>query len=416
MILPATSVALALALVSAAAPAHQPAGVTIPLHKRNTFTTANGTFDRTAAVKNTAKVANKYLQTQINFHKNTGRFMNNRTDAPPLKKVFRHITPRQSEPLSDIEDDTEWTGTIAIGTPPQTFTINFDTGSSDLWVPASSCSSCATHHLYDTTSSSTSQAQSGTFGIEYGDGSTASGPIYTDAVTVAGIVATNQFFSAVTTESAEFADDPTDGILGLAFPNISSLGQPPFFQSAMAQGQVSSGVFSFKLASEGSELFLGGKNSSLYTGALEFHSVSEAAYWQIGGGSAAANGVVAGSGFEAVIDTGTTIMYGDPDQVGTLYGAIPGAQVFDAENGFYSYPCNSPPTVTFSWGGTAWAITPENLNLGETEEGSGQCVGALAGQDVGLGSNVWLLGDSFMKNVYTVFSAVDQTVGFAALA
>ncbi len=45
------------------------------------------------------------------------------------------------------------------------------------------------------------------------------------AVTVAGVSATNQFFSAVTTESAEFVEDPTDGILGLAFPDISNLGQ-----------------------------------------------------------------------------------------------------------------------------------------------------------------------------------------------
>lgn len=34
-----------------------------------------------------------------------------------------------------------------------------------------------------------------------------------------------------------------------------------------------------------------------------------------------------------------------------------------------------------------------SFSLGETEEGSGQCVGALAGQDLGLGDNVWLLGD-----------------------
>lgn len=73
-----------------------------------------------------------------------------------------------------------------------------------------------------------------------------------------------------------------------------------------------------------------------------------------------------------------------------------------------------------------------SFNLGEV--GSGQCVGALAGQDIGLGANVWLLGDrcffrlasihiweglttshSFMKNVYTAFSFDQNAVGFAAL-
>ena len=60
--------------------------------------------------------------------------------------------------------------------------------------------------------------------------------------------------------------------------------------------------------------------------------------------------------------------------------------------------------------------TFRSFNLGETSTGSGKCVGALAGQDLGLGNNVWLLGDSFMKNVYTAFSFDDDAVGFAELA
>jgi cathepsin D len=57
-----------------------------------------------------------------------------------------------------------------------------------------------------------------------------------------------------------------------------------------------------------------------------------------------------------------------------------------------------------------------SFNIGETESGSGQCVGALVASDLGLGSNVWLLGDSFMKNVYTSFDFGENQVGFATLA
>ena len=35
----------------------------------------------------------------------------------------------------------------------------------------------------------------------------------------------------------------------------------------------------------------------------------------------------------------------------------------------------------------------DSFNLGLTAVGSSSCVGALVGQDLGLGSNVWLLGD-----------------------
>ena len=108
-------------------------------------------------------------------------------------------------------------------------------------------------------------------------------------------------------------------------------------------------------------------------------------------------------------------MFGPAADVQAVYEAA-GGQLFDQQNGFFSFPCNSPPQIAFNWGGADFAVSPENISLGETEAGSGQCVGSLAAQDLGLGNDVWLLGDSFMKNVYTAFSFDDNAVGFAQLA
>ncbi|TCD70576.1 Type I transmembrane sorting receptor [Steccherinum ochraceum] len=408
---------VALALVASASPVIQEEGIRIDLPKRASLTKADGTFDHDQAIIQTFKTFNKHRQNLINLEANRGKeAFNEGAEIKAFAALPEHLAKRQSDTLTDQQEE-EWTGPISIGSNNQKFTIDFDTGSSDLWVPnAKSCSTCNGKHTYSSSASSTSKTESGTFKIEYGDGSTVSGPVFQDTVTVAGVKATSQTFSAVTTLSDMFSGDPADGILGLAFQDISNLNAAPFIQNAFAKKAISSESFAFKLASSGSSLYIGGSDKTKYTGSVEFHKVTNGGFWQATGAEATVNGKSAGSGFDTIIDSGTTIMYGPPAAIKTFYKSVPGAKLFDSQNGYYSFSCDSIPEVAFSWGGKSWTITADNFNLGETEQGSGQCVGALAGQDLGLGDNVWLLGDSFMKNVYTVFDFGQNAVGFAALA
>lgn len=417
-------VSVALSLLVIAAPLPE-SGVAVPIRKRACrLTDANGVFDHDKAVRATVLLKNKHRQNLINLRNNRGLdAFSKGARILPIARLPRLVNTRlqrrQSEPLTDQNGDTEWTGTISIGTPGTEFLIDFDTGSSDLWVPSAACSSsiCEPKHKYDPTASSTSQLQNGTFTIQYGDKSTVSGPMYTDAVNVAGVQVTGQYLSPVTNLSSTFGSDPIDGLLGLAFPAISNMKQSPFFNTAIAQGSVSKPSFGFKLAKNDSELYLGGANCKLYTGAIESHSLSSTTgYWQIGNASISVGGQTPVSQFETIIDSGTTVIYGPADGVQQLYASVPGATLFDSSNGFYSFPCDSVPSVSFNWGGQDWPITSDNFNMGETTKGSGQCVGAIAAQDLGLGSNVWLLGDSFMKNVYSVFDFGSNSVGFATLA
>lgn len=405
---------VALALIAEASPVTRDTGIRIPLQKKapQTLKRADGTFDSERYAAQRARVQNKHRQNLINLQANKGSLPEGMfiPDVAPISKRAMAALP-----LTDQSNGEEWTGTVSIGTPASQFTIDFDTGSADLWVPSSSCSGCGSHATYDPSSSSTSQDQSGTFQISYGDGSTASGPEYTDTVTLSGVTVTGQALSAVTSESGEFQSDPADGLMGLAFQSISQLNSSPFPFTATTQGVVPQGVFTFKLTSSGAQLNVGGTDSSLYSGDIEYHDISDSStgFWQIGGASASVNGQEATSGFDTVIDSGTTLAYGPTAGVSALYQAISGST--DNGDGTYSIPCDSTPTVGFSWGGNTWNIDPSLFSQGS--DSNGNCVGAIGSNDnLGLGSNTWLLGDIFMSNVYTSFSIDNNAVGFAALA
>ncbi|RPD59797.1 acid protease [Lentinus tigrinus ALCF2SS1-6] len=414
-------VVLALILSTCASPVPEEAGTRIDFQKRNALTTEDGWFDHAAAVRQVKYDKNKHRGNLIAVQRNIGleAFNEGATILPYAGDTSSNDdsshAKRQSVSLTDQENDSYWSGALSIGTPGKSFVIDFDTGSADLWVPSANCTSstCSKKNKYSSASSSTSMPRPGNFTIVYGDNSTVSGPIFADTVTVAGIKATKQSFSPVTTLSPSFGSEARDGILGLGYPALSQLGTPYFF-TAKAQGAIKIGVFGFKLAKTKSSLYIGGTDMSAYNGSIEYHPVSRQVYWQIGNANLVISNTTVASNLSTIIDSGTTIIYGPPSQVKTFYRKIPGSKLYDSANGFYSYPCSSVPSnVAFNWGGKNWSISATNFNIGKAS--STQCIGAIAAQDLGLGSNVWLLGDSFMKNVYTAFSVDQNAVGFATL-
>ncbi|KWU43253.1 aspartic protease [Rhodotorula sp. JG-1b] len=323
--------------------------------------------------------------------------------------------------LTNYGEGTIFYGSLKIGSSAQSFSVNIDTGSADLWLPSASCNSaaCNAHTKYDPSQSTTSSLVSGRkLTIVYGDGSSTSGVVYTDAVTFGGLTATSQAVGVATSLSSDFQDDPYDGLVGMAYGSISTMGVTPLFQTLVSQGRVAKSQFSTYLASSGSELFLGGMNSAHFAaGSTHWYPVISQGYWTLAAKAAVNNKVVSSLGtFSALVDTGTSVIVAPTAAAKQFWAAVPNSATYGS-GGYWTYPCASPPTISFSFGGAfaeQWAVSSSALNLGRVSSGSDRCVGAVVGADIGI--NAWILGDSFLQSVYTTFDFSTNQVGFSDLS
>ena len=442
-----------LPLLVSAAPTTQKPRVTIPLNKHTNVYRSDGSVDievlKLQAAHSVAYVISPFnpCERSLTCHivrsfadsRSTSATPVNATPSPSASRISFTVGLKREvaqDPLTD-EHSQLWMGTISVGTPPVQYTVDFDTGSSDLFLPGKNCdSTCSGHTPYDPSASSTSTDLGTPFSLSYGDGSTVSGEQYTDTVTIAGLTATNQTLGAANEYSSGFdsSNFPADGLMGMGFQSISVYNAPPVFQSLVAEGQTDSPVFAMKLTASGSELSLGGLNSDLYTGDVTYVPVSQQGYWQTSFDALNVGGKKVVGSTSCIVDSvrshyyiltpladiflqGTTLVIGDTTNVAAFYKKIPGAQ--DASStvgaGFYTFPCNSTlPAVSFTIGGKDFPMT-QSLNFGQVSSGSTDCVGSIVA-DSSIGSQFWILGDAFMTNYYTVFDVGNSQVGFATLA
>jgi hypothetical protein len=96
-----------------------------------------------------------------------------------------------------------------------------------------------------------------------------SGIVGSDVVRISGMTVNYQVFGSINKKSAEFSRDPNDGLLGLAFSEISQTQQPTFFENLIEKNKIPP-VFSVHLTrrAEGSEVCFGCRDESLATGPI----------------------------------------------------------------------------------------------------------------------------------------------------
>ncbi|KAN0073788.1 Merops: A01.UPA [Tylopilus felleus] len=378
----------------------------IPIQKRLTLA-KDRVVDLDAARSHLAYSEGKYLQGLAALERNTG-VLQSSSSADALTR-----RDGGADTLTD-DGNVRWYGTISVGTPAVEYKIDFDTGSADLFLPGSNCNStCNGHTLYNPNASSTAVDLHQTFTLTYGDGSKVFGEQYTDTVSIAGFVANNQTIGAASQYStgSKSANFPPDGLMGMAFSSLSISGANPVIQTLIAQGQLPEPVFAFKLASAGSELSIGSVDTSLYTGSITYTPVTVQAFWKINLDSINANGQATNKNASAIVDTGTTFILGDADIVRQFYS---GLNATEEGGGFYTMPCNAMPNVSITIEGTAFPIAAELFNLGSYNSSPNSCFGAIVGS--GSLGETFIVGDVFLRNVYSIFDVGGLRVGFANLA
>ncbi|KAJ7448535.1 aspartic peptidase domain-containing protein [Mycena latifolia] len=351
----------------------------------------------------------------------------------------KRIYPRASTGFTIVNQqaDTDYYSTIQIGTPGQTFNVMLDTGSSDLFILDSSCLLCTFDApLFESSQSSSfsEQADALPVVIEYGSG-TVGGFLGTDNVRMGTFSVPSQDFVAVDYITDDFLHGTVSGLLGLAFQALAETAAVPFWQALIDANQLSSPEMAFQLTRSqnqidepGGTFTLGGTNSSLFTGDIEFHNLVNSSiptFWLLSLSAVTVQGksvsISTGNSALAAIDTGTTAIGGPTADVNAIWAAVPGAgpiRTAGAE-GFFQFPCETLVQITLSFGGNAWPINPADINFGPLETGSPMCLGGIF--DLALGTAIvdgpgWVVGDTFLKNVYSVFRQNPMSVGFAQLA
>ncbi|KFP55227.1 Cathepsin E, partial [Cathartes aura] len=327
-----------------------------------------------------------------------------------------------NEPLINYLD-TEYFGQISIGTPPQNFTVVFDTGSSNLWVPSVYCASkaCAQHTKFQPSQSSTYQATGTPFSIQYGTGSL-TGVIGSDQLVVEGLTVSNQQFAESISEPGKvFLDAEFDGILGLAYPSLAVEGVPPVFDNMIAQNLVELPMFSVYMSTNpesslGGELLFGGFDPSRFTGTLNWVPVTQQAYWQIQLDNIQLGGTVAfcTNGCQAIVDTGTSLITGPTTHIKELQRYI-GATPADGE---YSVECSNldvMPSITFTINGLPYTLSAQVYTLMvRLRDGMAFCTSGFQGMDIAPPAGpLWILGDVFIRQFYSVFDRGNNRVGLA---
>uniref|UniRef100_A0A7I4YGT6 Peptidase A1 domain-containing protein n=1 Tax=Haemonchus contortus TaxID=6289 RepID=A0A7I4YGT6_HAECO len=320
----------------------------------------------------------------------------------------------------------EYYGPIQIGSPPQTFEVIFDTGSSNLWVPCADCSQtpefCKNHKKFHCESSSTCQPTHYPLPLRYGTGSM-NGQVDYDRVCIGNSV--NCFRQGFGCMQQVFDMDgvPYDGILGMGWPAFSTDYLPTPLENLFSNQEVCpEAVFAFWLNRNFSrnavvgELTLCGIDPSRYQDPIYWVPLIRETFETQSQWTVPLREISVKSGnplyipgiFKAAVDSGTSLISGPERYIQMILNHI--------GIGFEEIDCSKAslyPTITFILGDYKFSLEGKRYFV---EQPDGRCSVGFQINPATIGweaYDMWILGDAFMNNFYTIFDYANEQVGFA---
>ncbi|KAF8317927.1 acid protease [Clavulina sp. PMI_390] len=318
-----------------------------------------------------------------------------------------------------VNEDGSYFVTLTVGNQKFADMI-VDTGSSNTWVGA------GTKYVKSSTGTSTGKS----FSVSYGSG-TVKGTEFTDTVSLGGLSVVGQSIG-VASSSTGFSG--TDGIIGLGPVDLTedtvtgTTEVPTFLDNLFSKGTISTEVLGVSFAPESGsdfddangELTLGGTDSTKFTGTLNFFPKSTTSpysfYWGIATSSITFGSTTLESSANAIVDTGTTLIYIPTTAFNALTKATGGA--IDSTTGFLRFSTQPTSTFTINIGGVAFPLTPSQYLVPSAQYADWGLSTKFFYSWINNGGSVaadvnFIIGQKFLENYYSVFDTTNSRIGFA---
>uniref|UniRef100_A0A8D1BVJ4 Peptidase A1 domain-containing protein n=1 Tax=Sus scrofa TaxID=9823 RepID=A0A8D1BVJ4_PIG len=298
--------------------------------------------------------------------------------------------------------DMAYVGNISIGTPPQQFSVIFDTGSSDLWVPSIYCQSraCNTHRVFDPFKSTTFRYSGVPIELEYASGMM-SGYLGYDTVRVMWTPQDQEFGYSQWEENEAFDHAMFDGMLGLGYPGLAIEDTTPVFDNLRKRGLIAQPVFAFYLSTPHNPKF---REKESRQGSTNMIPGPYLITWR-------GYVVACKSGCQAVIDTGSSLLIGPTKEVINIQKLI-NAKPFQEEFLIQCSTMNTLPDFIFTINNVQYPV-PARAYI-QKGSSTGRCYSNFSGGTEDLSDKeFWILGDVFLRLYFTVFDRGQDRIGLA---